>query len=78
MPTQDSFLTGANIDFLDGLYARWLEDPSSVEASFGELFARSGGVRPVSQDGKGGNGHPTVTNGAALRALAVEPPNVSA
>jgi 2-oxoglutarate dehydrogenase E1 component len=79
MPTQDSFLTGANIDFLDGLYARWLEDPSSVDSSFGELFARSAGPRPAGQDGnKGGNGHPSVTNGAAVRALAVEPPNVSA
>jgi 2-oxoglutarate dehydrogenase E1 component len=79
MPTQDSFLTGANIDFLDGLYARWLEDPNSVDASFGELFARSGGVRPSGQDGnKSGNGHPVPTNGAPVRALPVETPTVSA
>ena len=79
MPTQDSFLTGANIDFLDGLYARWLEDPNSVDASFGELFARSGGPRPSGQDGsKGSNGHPLATNGAPVRALTVETPTVSA
>jgi 2-oxoglutarate dehydrogenase E1 component len=79
MPTQDSFLTGANIDFLDGLYARWLEDPNSVDASFGELFARSGGARPSGQEGnKGSNGRPVATNGAPVRALAVETPTVSA
>ncbi len=79
MPTQDSFLTGANIDFLDGLYARWLEDPNSVEPSFGEFFARSGAPRPTGQDAnRGGNGYPQVTNGGPVRTLTVETPNVSA
>ncbi|MGZ6163803.1 MAG: 2-oxoglutarate dehydrogenase E1 subunit family protein, partial [Myxococcaceae bacterium] len=35
----DTFLSGSNIDFIEGLYARWLEDPTSVDASWRELFA---------------------------------------
>jgi 2-oxoglutarate dehydrogenase E1 component len=76
MPTQDSFLTGANIDFLEGLYARWLEDPSSVDASFADLFARSGGGRPA-EPAKSTNGHAPGTNGSAVRTLSLEAPAVS-
>ena len=35
---QDTFLSGANIDFIEGLYARYLEDPASVDASWREVF----------------------------------------
>ena len=35
----DTFLSGSNIDFIEGLYARWLEDPASVDPSWRELFA---------------------------------------
>jgi len=84
MPTQDSsFLTGANIDFLEDLYARWLVDPSSVDPSFRDLFARSGGGRPLHADAVAApatNGHPVVANGngAPARAPAAEPPTYSA
>jgi 2-oxoglutarate dehydrogenase E1 component len=45
---QDSYLSGANIDFIEGLYARYLEDPTSVDPSWQELFARSnGGGLPI-------------------------------
>ncbi len=35
----DSFLTGANIDFIEALYSRYLVDPNSVETSWKELFS---------------------------------------
>ncbi|HZI10186.1 MAG TPA: 2-oxoglutarate dehydrogenase E1 component, partial [Myxococcus sp.] len=45
---QDTFLSGANIDFIEGLYARYLEDPSSVDASWREVFERNDGAgRPI-------------------------------
>ncbi|MDP3154914.1 MAG: 2-oxoglutarate dehydrogenase E1 component [Archangium sp.] len=70
MPTlSDSFLTGANIDFIEALYSRFLADPNSVEQSWKELFStlqREG--KPLVIDGltlpapKKGNGS---VNGAA-------------
>ncbi len=35
---KDSYLTGANIDFIEGLYARYLEDPASIDPSWREIF----------------------------------------
>ncbi len=68
----DTFLSGSNIDFIEGLYARWLEDPASVDPSWRELFSgTSPGGRPLlgSTDGRPRqtNGHPA-TNGAAVSA----------
>src|SRR5512140_133991 len=71
----DSFLSGSNIDFIEGLYARWLEDPTSVDASWRELFAgtRTEG-RPLLGSGDGRaqptNG-PPAGNGAAATARVV-------
>ncbi len=48
----ESFLTGANIDFIEALYARYLEDPSALDPSWRQYFAsleRSG--RPLIIDG---------------------------
>src|SRR5215472_1238205 len=56
---QDSFLSGSNIDFIEGLYARYLEDPASVDPSWRALFERYG------REGK-----PLFTNGKALKAVA--------
>src|SRR5216683_7669505 len=53
---QDSFLSGSNIDFIEGLYARFLEDPSSVDDSwraFFEQYGREG--RPLVTNGKTAN-----------------------
>ena len=74
----DTFLSGSNIDFIEGLYARWLEDPTSVDPSWRELFAATKSTgRPLlgSPDGLpavagGGNGAPAAArvvngNGAA-------------
>ncbi|WP_224367677.1 2-oxoglutarate dehydrogenase E1 component [Hyalangium versicolor] len=45
---QDSYLSGANIDFIEGLYARYLQDPSSVDPSWREIFERNNGAgRPI-------------------------------
>ena len=41
MDLQDSFLTGANIDFIEGLYARYLEDPASVDPSWRGYFSQN-------------------------------------
>jgi 2-oxoglutarate dehydrogenase E1 component len=43
----ESFLSGGNIDFIESLYARFLEDPASVDGSWRELFAGWGGGRPI-------------------------------
>ncbi len=51
---QDSYLSGSNIDFIEGLYARYLEDPSSIDPSWREIFdqqSREG--RPIFLNGKG-------------------------
>ncbi|MGO8968516.1 MAG: 2-oxoglutarate dehydrogenase E1 component [Myxococcaceae bacterium] len=83
MATQDSFLTGANIGFIEGLYGRWLEDPDSVDASWREFFQRSGGGgRPLTSDSPRTNGHAEKPagrsgNGATAHALAVQPAAVS-
>src|SRR5690349_19039861 len=53
----ETFLSGANIDFIEGLYARYLEDPASVDPSWRELFEQQqhAGGRPVFA--RGGVGH---------------------
>ena len=37
-----SFLTGANAEFIAGLYARFLEDPASIDDSWRQFFAELG------------------------------------
>jgi 2-oxoglutarate dehydrogenase E1 component len=49
---QDSYLSGANIDFIEGLFARYLEDPTAVDESWREVFQA---IR--------GKGQPIFTNG---------------
>ncbi|MGZ6132683.1 MAG: 2-oxoglutarate dehydrogenase E1 subunit family protein, partial [Myxococcaceae bacterium] len=69
----DTFLSGSNIDFIEGLYARWLEDPTSVDASWRELFAGTTATgRPFLGSGdlraQPTNGH-AAANGAAAKAV---------
>jgi 2-oxoglutarate dehydrogenase E1 component len=78
----DTFLSGANIDFIEGLYARWLEDPSSVDPSWRELFAAArtdGNPLLGSGDGRAQptNGH-GAGNGQAVAARAVNGGNGAA
>lgn len=54
----DSFLTGANIDFIEALYSRFLADPESVEPSWRALFST---VQP--------EGKPLVIDGLTLPPL---------
>ncbi len=71
MAISDSYLTGANIDFIEAQYARFLEDPSSVDSSWKDLFGsvqRDG--RPLIIDGLElpapvRNGAARLSNGAA-------------
>ena len=58
---QDSFLSGGNIEFIEALYARYLEDPSAVDPSWRDLFSQQ------ARDGKplyaGGRDAAARTNG---------------
>src|SRR6202035_1079395 len=47
-----SFLSGANAPFIEELYARFLEDPESVEASWRTFFNELG-ERRTSAQGRG-------------------------
>jgi 2-oxoglutarate dehydrogenase E1 component len=82
---QDSYLSGGNIDFIEGLYARYLEDPSNVDPSWRELFERNDGAgRPIfnptlieppapvvpGKEAKGGKTAPAAAPSAAAVALA--------
>ena len=82
---QDSYLSGGNIDFIEGLYARYLEDPSNVDPSWRELFARNDGSgRPIfnttplepatpvvpSKEAKGGKEAKSAPAGSAAVATA--------
>ncbi len=78
----DTFLSGSNIDFIEGLYARWLEDPASVDPSWRELFSRTRtDGRPFLGSGDGRaqptNGQGT-TNGSAVAARAANGGNGTA
>ena len=67
----ESFLSGANIDYVEGLYERFLQDPSSVDRSWRELFERNGGGKPITQAGdSAGNG---AGNGRAALAEPAQP-----
>ncbi len=64
----DSFLTGANVDFLEAQYARYLADPNSVEPSWRDLFTSLGREgKPLVIDGlelrRPKNGHANGKNG---------------
>ncbi|MDP3235942.1 MAG: 2-oxoglutarate dehydrogenase E1 component [Myxococcales bacterium] len=67
----DSFLTGANIDFLEAQYSRYLADPNSVELSWRDLFTSLGREgKPLVIDGlelprPKTNGHVNGKNGAS-------------
>ncbi len=81
----DSFLTGANIDFIEALYSRFLADPSSVEQSWRELFSTlqregkplviDGLVLPTPKRGAFGNGNGhgvVVANGKGAAEMALQ------
>jgi 2-oxoglutarate dehydrogenase E1 component len=80
----DSFLTGANIDFLEAQYARFLADPNSVEPSWRDLFTSLGregkplvidGLelpRPKANGHAGVNGKNGVATGVGGEAYALQ------
>lgn len=57
MGSQDlaaAFLNGGNSDFIEGLYARYLADPGSVDASWAEFFSTLGDDLETVQRATGG------------------------
>jgi len=56
--SSDSLLSGDNAAFLDAKYQSWLDDPTSVEEAWASLFST------WVDDGAGGNGHASASNGA--------------
>jgi 2-oxoglutarate dehydrogenase E1 component len=76
----DSFLTGANIDFIEALYARFLDNPSNVDASWRDLFSSlSLEGKPLIIDGlvlpppPKTNGHaPLATAGLSSEAMGLQ------
>ena len=89
---QDSYLSGGNIDFIEGLYARYLENPSSVDPSWREIFERNDGAgRPIfnptlieppapavpGKEGKGAKADKAAApNGGAVALAPQTPPTV--
>ncbi len=72
----DTYLTGANIDFIEAQYQRWLVDPQGVDPSWAELFkAEPRQGRPLVTDGlqlySGANGSASSAS-AASRASALQ------
>ena len=54
-----SVLNGANAPYMADLYARWVNDPGSVDPSFGELFAvLNDEARGVLEDASGASWAP--------------------
>ncbi|WP_419896254.1 2-oxoglutarate dehydrogenase E1 component [Roseomonas sp. USHLN139] len=61
-----SVMTGANATFLADLYARWVERPDSVDASFQELFAAlNDDAKAVLHDASGASWAPRPKGGFA-------------
>jgi 2-oxoglutarate dehydrogenase E1 component len=69
-----SAFNGANAAFLADMYARWVSDPASVDASFGELFAAMNDeARAVLEDASGASWAPRASfvNGEAQEKATV-------
>jgi len=66
---QESFLNGANIDFIEGLYQSYLEDPASVDPSWRALFDAEGGGLPITlESSPKGSDRPAYAHGAHASA----------
>jgi 2-oxoglutarate dehydrogenase E1 component len=74
---QDSFLSGSNIDFIEALYARFLEDPTVVDPSWRDLFERQRGQgSPIfvnGANGRQGDGASRADGASLSRAAAAVP-----
>ncbi|MCS6892494.1 MAG: 2-oxoglutarate dehydrogenase E1 component [Rhodovarius sp.] len=66
-----SAMSGSNAAYLADLYARWVEDPASVDPSFAELFAAlNDDARAVLQDASGASWAPRPRGGFAPQETA--------
>ena len=69
-----SAMNGANAAFLADLYARWAEDPGSVDPSFAEIFAAlNDDARAVLMDAQGASWAPRPRGGFAPPEEAPKP-----
>jgi 2-oxoglutarate dehydrogenase E1 component len=69
-----SAMTGANATFLADLYARWVDQPDSVDTSFQELFAAlNDDARAVLLDATGASWAPRPRGGFAPEPEALKP-----
>ena len=63
---------GVNVGFVEELYARWLENPESVDPSWRAYFAGTPAASP-SRNGHGnGHDHPLDSTPAILRCLDLD------
>ena len=70
-----SAMSGANAAYLADLYARWAEQPDSVDASFAELFgALNDEARAVLTDASGASWAPRLRGGFGPEPEAAPPP----
>ncbi|HYD97973.1 MAG TPA: 2-oxoglutarate dehydrogenase E1 component, partial [Alphaproteobacteria bacterium] len=71
---QSSFLFGANATFIADLYKRWLDEPTSVDASWQELFAQLGDdARAIVADSHGASWSPRARLSALVDEVAAPP-----
>src|SRR5688572_6794992 len=77
----ETYLTGSNIDFLEAQYARYLENPQSVDGTWQELFQTFGRKgRPIvtegltfpKRNGNGGAANPIAVAGVLAEGLALQ------
>ncbi|MBX5482407.1 MAG: 2-oxoglutarate dehydrogenase E1 component [Myxococcaceae bacterium] len=67
----ESFLSGSNIDFIEALFDRYLQDPGSVDPSWRDLFEQQrGDGRPIFVNGRGAVPDDFVTTPVAPAAAA--------
>jgi len=77
----ETYLTGSNIDFLEAQYARYLENPHSVDGTWQELFQTFGkkgrpivteGLTLPKRNGNGGAQSPLAVAGVLAEGLALQ------
>ena len=66
-PVESSFLSGANSDFIENLYSRFLQNPGSVDQSWQQFFQEVGDdLESVMAEARGASWQPAGGNGRYL------------
>src|SRR3954467_5124613 len=75
---KDTYLSGSNIALIEGLHPRYLEDPSSIDPSWREIFdGQQSDGHPIFSPGEGGNSK-AATNGNGQGAVVARPSSAPA